>query len=137
MFDRRTYLRKRHNEGRETAHEKQRRKFCLVRRGARLRGFEFELTFEEFIQITSQPCIYGDGTAEEGIRIGIDRRVNTKGYAAENCVPCCYFHNLVKSSWFDFEDMLRIVATCNNVKACVNKQSNGIRHLKAPENHGK
>jgi hypothetical protein len=131
MFDRRAYARKRHRDGKETERERNSRKFCLSRRGARNRGFVFSLTREEFDALVAQPCVYGGGHPKDGIRIGIDRKVNTKGYDKENCVPCCYFHNLVKSSWFTFEDMLHIVDVCPNVGKCVNKLSNGLRKLKA------
>jgi hypothetical protein len=83
--------------------------FGEYKRGALSRGYSFELTSEEFRNITRQNCHYcgckpsqikhlwtiksthGDYTYN-----GIDRIVNTKGYTIENCVPCCKTCNIAK-----------------------------------------
>lgn len=78
-------------------------------KSARLRGYSFELTKEEFRQIATQPCTYcGDALTQckrrksrygtgEWWYTGIDRYDNTKGYTVENSVPCCKKCNRIKT----------------------------------------
>ena len=65
----------------------------------------FDLSLEEFVQITSQPCYYCDAlparvnTACSGETFtynGIDRKDNFFGYVKTNCVPCCTHCNWMK-----------------------------------------
>lgn len=71
---------------------------------ARSRGYEFNLTQEEFNRITIEPCFYcGNPPSMEkksryssAIINGIDRKDNSKGYSFGNCVPCCTRCNLMK-----------------------------------------
>lgn len=78
--------------------------------GARLRGFEFALSREQFAELISQNCCYC-GLApstlckqknyyhdESILYNGIDRKDNELGYVDGNCVPCCPTCNLAKGS---------------------------------------
>lgn len=65
----------------------------------------FELTKDEFLNLTSFNCYYcGEkpnhvckkGKIGEYIYNGIDRIDNTKGYTHNNCVPCCEKCNRAK-----------------------------------------
>jgi hypothetical protein len=73
---------------------------------ARAREIVFDLSKEEFLKLTKGNCFYcgcepyqiievpsGNGTY---IYNGIDRLDSSKGYATDNCVPCCGTHNLMK-----------------------------------------
>lgn len=73
---------------------------------ARKRARVFELTKEEFENITSSDCLYcgrkpdqqyGE-KADNGYYIynGVDRVDPNKGYTIENSVPCCKFCNRAK-----------------------------------------
>ncbi len=76
---------------------------------ARKRGFEWELTKEQFMVITKGDCVYcgkpptqvsveqHKGTAERGTYVynGIDRVDSTKSYTVPNCVACCRVCNLI------------------------------------------
>lgn len=74
--------------------------------GASFRGFEFNLTIEQFEKITSQICVYcgvppqqiikSYPTSEPYIFNGIDRKKNDEGYLLENSVPCCGRCNIMK-----------------------------------------
>jgi hypothetical protein len=69
------------------------------KRGAIKRNLSFELTKEEFRNLTKQSCYYcgsepnqeykQPNTNGNYIYNGIDRTDNTKGYILDNCVPCC------------------------------------------------
>lgn len=80
------------------------------KRGAIKRNLSFELTFDEFLNITSKPCTYcgkepyiNNGNvqymqtkANPWKHNGIDRLDTTKGYTLDNCVPCCSNCNYAK-----------------------------------------
>lgn len=83
------------------------------------RDLEFSLSKEQFSEITKQNCYYCGkepsqvvnlrGCNGEYVYNGIDRLDNSKGYTADNCVPCCGFCNKAKQtmgvedfySWID------------------------------------
>ena len=75
-------------------------------RGAKRRGLSFNLTLEQFVEITSQDCHYcGDKPNQKytkkgmrGVAIynGIDRVDNTIGYEIDNVVTCCGYCNFSK-----------------------------------------
>lgn len=65
----------------------------------------FDITFNEFVEITSKNCSYCGGKPQNRIKTkeaepyiynGIDRVDNSLGYIKENCVPCCGKCNLMK-----------------------------------------
>src|SRR3990167_3222644 len=62
--------------------------------GAKVRNLEFNLTFEEFCQITDLPCNY---CGENQKPRGIDRVDNKIGYTIKNSVPCCRTCNFMKN----------------------------------------
>jgi len=76
------------------------------RRSAKLHQFSFDLTEEEFDDLTQHPCYYcgSIGSAHwwskspngPYIANGIDRVDNSKGYSMTNCVACCRTCNMAK-----------------------------------------
>lgn len=70
---------------------------------AKRKGHKFNLSKDEFVEITSQSCYYcGAKPIKEHIAPqangsykynGIDRIDNSKGYVKKNCVPCCWLCN--------------------------------------------
>jgi hypothetical protein len=60
------------------------------------RGYEFEISLEEFLKVTAQPCSYC-GEFED--YSGLDRVDNTRGYYVGNVVPCCTFCNRMKGTY--------------------------------------
>lgn len=79
--------------------------------GAKTRNISFELTDEQFRDLTSQSCYYcevdpfresgrGDKKFINGFYVhnGIDRIDNSVGYVFENCVPCCKVCNQAKNN---------------------------------------
>jgi hypothetical protein len=78
-------------------------------KSAESRGYEFHLTFDEFLKITKSNCHYCDsppmnsiGRTEKKrgngryVYNGMDRLNNSVGYCLENVVPCCRRCNRAK-----------------------------------------
>lgn len=73
--------------------------FLKYKHHAYNRKYEFNLSFDDFIEICSKSCFYcgispfqvSQSAPSTGIFIynGIDRVNNALGYSKENCVPCC------------------------------------------------
>jgi len=75
--------------------------------GAKKRGLEWDLTEEQFEEITQQDCYYcgakpnnnskgNHGNNGNYIYNGLDRIDNFKGYTKDNIVPCCKTCNFAK-----------------------------------------
>ena len=89
---------------------------------AKKRGYSFELTEEQFAEITKQDCYYcgikPNGIVKykeintEYIYNGIDRVDNDKGYTVENTVPCCKHCNIAKNNMTlqEFKDWIRRIS---------------------------
>ena len=84
-------------------------KYSRCERSARERGFVFELTVEQFLDIIKRPChycgeisVYDEEDKNDGddmdtlYKNGIDRMDNSVGYLMENCVSCCKMCNYMK-----------------------------------------
>jgi hypothetical protein len=71
---------------------------------AKDRGYAWELTDEQFLEITQSPCHYTGrlpsnkfkSSFEEYVYNGIDRKDNDAGYTLDNCLPCCAEVNMMK-----------------------------------------
>lgn len=84
--------------------------------GAQKRNFSFELSIEEFDEITKMPCEYCGGYSDEldGVKFnGIDRIDSSHGYTIENSVPCCEMCNRMKMA-YDLHDFLEHAKTITN-----------------------
>lgn len=68
-------------------------KFNTYSKNAIRRGYEFGLTFEEFVAFTEEDCFW---CGTEGPN-GIDRYDNDLGYTVDNCVAACYLCNRAKN----------------------------------------
>ena len=79
------------------------------KRRAKERGHKWDLTEEQFAEITKKNCYYCGAKPKniikqmpysngEYIYNGIDRIDNTKGYVIDNIVPCCKFCNFQKKN---------------------------------------
>ncbi len=104
------------------------------KQGAKQRQLEWDLSYEKFVEITSQSCFYCNA---EPVRIncfenapslqkdspnadwtkyttyfnGIDRLNNSLGYVENNVVPCCTYCNRAKSdlSFNDFKNHIETI----------------------------
>lgn len=94
-------------------------RFTALRGRAARMQIPFNLSFERYLRLISEPCAYGGGRPPT-IQIGPDR-VDPKGdYTDGNLVPCCWLHNAVKADRFEFHSMLRIVSEFGEVRNCRN-----------------
>lgn len=103
---------------------------CGYEANARGRGYIFNLSREQFINITSKDCFYcgepPSNIADSGYATGtytysgIDRVDNNKGYIVENCVPCCKTCNIAKQNLTQ-EDFL------NWIKKVYNKITESLK----------
>jgi hypothetical protein len=81
-----------------------------IKSGAKKRGYGYELSFDEFKSIVSQPCYWCGIEAPlknpKGERMptlpapahGIDRLDNSIGYIYDNCVASCQTCNVAKNN---------------------------------------
>ena len=87
-------------------------------KSAEIRGYNFELTKEQFRELTLQNCFYCNaepkltppsrsGYSQNGRTLfnGLDRINNSKGYTLLNVVPCCKECNYSKSKR-NFDDFI-------------------------------
>lgn len=109
------------------------RLFDSYQRGARRRNYAWELTKEEFRDLTKQPCYYcgrqpsnvakGHGRAKDYIYSGIDRLMNTKGYNQSNCQACCIECNDAKKAR-NIDEFLAWIERVYNYSIADRKKSN-------------
>lgn len=96
------------------------------RRQALSRGYVFELSLDQFMELTSQPCYYcGAEPAQEwGYKTangnytynGVDRANNALGYLYANCLPCCGTCNILKGSMSKDEFIEHIRKIARNLR---------------------
>lgn len=75
------------------------------------RGFEFELTFEQYSALISQPCYYCHDRFGEFVKrgVGLDRLNSNIGYILGNVVSSCGRCNRLKSDWMSPEEAQAVV----------------------------
>lgn len=88
------------------ANNAERQCYQTYRSRAKQQDRAFTLTLEEFVALTTQACHYCGGAPRNVARYrhdgsvfvysGLDRKDNERGYAPENCVPCCEMCNKAK-----------------------------------------
>lgn len=93
--------------------------------GAKRRGVDYELTEEQFKEITQKNCCYCgakpsnsvNGHGNNGIYIynGVDRIDSGKGYIMNNVVPCCRICNHAKNNLTlqEFQDWIKRIIKNN------------------------
>lgn len=87
--------------------------FRAYRNSAKDRGYDFSLTFEEFVDVVSEPCWYCGEYNRLGKMSGIDRVDNSAGYVTGNVVSCCGECNRMKGelSQIAFVTRIRLIAS--------------------------
>ena len=79
-----------------------------MKMGAKVRGYDWDLTREQVLKITKQNCFYcgtppsniaaPKNTNGDYVYSGIDRIDNNKGYIIDNIIPCCWICNRAKAT---------------------------------------
>jgi hypothetical protein len=82
-------------------------KFYHYLQGALVRGLPFELTNDHFYALIAEPCFYCALKQKMG---GIDRVDNSRGYYADNVVPCCTWCNRAKGKMAQADFIARCIA---------------------------
>lgn len=109
---------------------------------AKKRGYIFMLSKEEAKHLFAGDCFYC-GAIPANIRIsengnfiynGIDRKNNSLGYIAENCVPCCAQCNWAKRdmAFEDFISWIKKVSRFMSMKSLTNGNGNTTHIIKDP-----
>jgi len=109
--------------------------FRSYKNGARNRNYSFDLSMEDFRELTKQNCYYcGDtpsliysikaNNTKNYVYNGVDRIDNTKGYIKGNVVPCCGTCNRMKMNSI-FSDFL------SKVEKIYNKHSSTVSLLRS------
>jgi len=80
-------------------------KYASYKSSAKVRGYKFELTFNEFKSFWRQPCHYCGQSIDT---IGLDRVNNNMSYHVNNVVPCCTQCNQAKMDYTESEFFARI-----------------------------
>ena len=118
MHDRPECVRKRNDRNNHTMLAK----WWNTKRSAVKRGLVFELTREQFANlIAGQRCVYGNAAHDaraDGMHLGLDRKDNSIGYTAGNCVPCCDRHNKMKGGWFAYENFVDALTRYPELRSC-------------------
>ena len=98
---------------RQTAYKNtQEGKMKQIKQSAKERKKIITITDDEIINMTDLPCVYcGTETIDAAKRNGIDRLDSSKGYALDNCVPCCHMCNMMKGE----VDPLTFVERCAHI----------------------
>lgn len=99
-------------------------RYTVYKRNAKKKSRNFNLSEDEFIKISQQPCIYCGGYSDtyDGEQFnGIDRTDSNLGYYIDNCVPCCATCNRMKmdlevNNWIN--QMKKIINYYNNESIC-------------------
>ena len=72
------------------------RRYSTYKDSALKRDLHFELTLEQFDDLTKGSCFYCDGFSFKDKINGIDRLDSDIGYELKNCVSCCKTCNMMK-----------------------------------------
>ena len=83
-----------HNRRGNLNKNKPSQRFTTYRSGAKTRKIDFELSFEQFMELWEKPCYY---CGKDINGIGIDRKDPSKGYNVDNIVSCCTQCNRAKT----------------------------------------
>jgi hypothetical protein len=75
------------------------------------KGLDFELSNNEFVELSSRPCYYCKKENEKKHSNGLDRTKNDIGYTLTNVVACCAECNSMKASLSDttFIDQCKVI----------------------------
>lgn len=115
---------------RATFHDKhqlalQRSVYSTYKRQALKRGYAFEISFEDFLEIIQKDCNYcGDppsncfkSNGRELYYNGLDRVINNMHYTIDNVVPCCGTCNMMKNKFDRTEFLQKLQKIINYQKA--------------------
>lgn len=75
-------------------------KYVQLKKSAKSRGLEMQISFEEYKEIIKEnKCYYCDASIENVAGSSLNRVDNAKGYLLSNVKPCCYICNVIMSDF--------------------------------------
>lgn len=102
---------------------------------AKRRGIEFRLSFDEFVDVVTRPCVYCGQAERQEVRLhkagrrsqepfkynGLDRLDNAVGYLPRNVQACCIRCNIAKHHFSEdeFFQQVKLIYEHNNLAAYV------------------
>lgn len=87
-------------------------KFSQYKTRAEPRGYNFELTIDQFSELINKPCHYCGTLPVIGTLNGVDRKDNNIGYIVSNCLPCCKVCNWAKRT-YSYEEFTNWIHTAS------------------------
>lgn len=100
LYSERILYHQKRYQGASSKRSSEKWRFADYKRGAKYRGLDFEIQFDEFCVIVNSDCSYCGGVGG-----GIDRVDPLLGYQLENCAPCCKRCNRIKSN-YQLQDLM-------------------------------
>jgi hypothetical protein len=82
-------------------------RYHLGIRVARKRGLIWNIPQDIYTELISRSCFYCDnklGNVQKEMGVGLDRIINTLGYAEDNVLPCCGICNQTRSNIFTVQE---------------------------------
>lgn len=79
-------------------------RFIWSKNAAKRRGLVWELTFEQFDYLLTQPCHYAITHIKSTRGCGLDRIDNNIGYIFTNVLPCCKNCNVDRSNIYTVDE---------------------------------
>ena len=81
-------------------------KWSMLKRTAKYKSIELNISFEQFKELTESNCYYCNGKMkDDGIwGYNIDRIDSSKGYIVGNILPCCKYCNTIKNNFLTKEE---------------------------------
>lgn len=100
-------------------------RYSSYRTNANSHGRAFDLTLEDFDDITKQPCYYCggfNGVFQSVPFSGVDRIDSSKGYTKDNVVPCCGKCNRMKGDLPQDKWIQHLQKILNHLKIAIKKE---------------
>lgn len=101
-----------------------------LRTQAKRRGLTVTITADQLAFIRSCPCTYCGRALTETTGYGLDRVDNTQDYTIGNIVPCCSICNVMRSTYWTYDEFKQIGAVLSKLNAV--RQSAGLPLSKRP-----
>lgn len=84
-------------------------RFSGLKGKCKSRGYELSLTLEQYTTLVDgKLCHYCGAGLSKSRGSSLDRVDSSKGYSVDNCVPCCYLCNVMKSDMMQEQFFERI-----------------------------
>lgn len=88
---------------------------------AKRRNIDCSITYEEYLSFCNTTCHYCENIIEwhphkQPDKTNLDRKNNNLGYHLDNCVPCCWECNDLKSDKFSYDEFLLLTSGLKSIR---------------------